>query len=69
MGGGELHPPPRSAPDIMKTLEQYTVVQLKQALEIAFIDNSAFQFELSILECSFSALTILLFPRNKLDCK
>ena len=39
----------------------------------AFIDNNVFQFEVSILQCCFNALTILhgivLLARNKLDFK
>lgn len=36
-------------------------------MEFIFIDNNVFQLEVSIIQCSFNAFTILLCARNKLD--
>ena len=52
----------------MKTIEQYTV-GLNKLWIFAFIVESVFQFEVSMLQCSFNTLTKLLFARNKLQFK
>lgn len=53
--------------EYIKTREQYIVIQPKHPMEFIFIDDNVFQLEVSIIQCSFNAFTILLCARNKLD--